>query len=73
METHALPSDVCDGKLTGFTSSPAWDHRPDISEYERWLYSFGSNRKCFYFPFIGADKWFHSWVLLSPLIDAVIY
>lgn len=42
------------GELMGFPPSPvppslpllAWDHMPDISEYERWFYNFGPYRKC---------------------------
>lgn len=50
---------TCDGRTNGFPSSSARDHRPDISEYERWSFSFGSNRKSFLFLLLGL-MWFHS-------------
>ncbi|XP_056904130.1 vitrin isoform X11 [Takifugu flavidus] len=41
--SYAAPDSGYTWTETDTPGITAWDHRPDISEYERWLYRFGSN------------------------------
>ncbi|KAF7219708.1 transcript variant X9 [Nothobranchius furzeri] len=39
--SYAVPDSGYTSSETDPSETTAWDHRPEISEYERWLYSFG--------------------------------